>query len=85
VPGGCRVTRRKVSGGTWAEAGKQARDTFLLLLKTCAKLAVSFWDYLGACLKIPDASAVPWLPDLVRQRAAAWRLPASARPPARAF
>ncbi len=53
------------------EAGKQARDTFLGLLKTCTKLAVSFWDYLGARLKIPKAEAVPWLPDLIRQRAPA--------------
>jgi hypothetical protein len=67
----CCVTKRKISGETRAEAGKQARDTFLSLLKTCAKLGVSFWDYLGARLKIPDAGAVPWLPDLVRQRAAA--------------
>jgi hypothetical protein len=65
------VTKRKISGETRADAGKQARDTFLSLLKTCSKLAVSFWDYLGARLKIPDANAVPWLPDLVRQRAIA--------------
>jgi transposase IS66 family protein len=67
----CLVTKRKISGETRSAAGKQARDTFLSLLKTCAKLAVSFWDYLGARLKIPDAAAVPWLPDLIRQRAAA--------------
>jgi hypothetical protein len=67
----CCVTKRKISGETRADAGKQARDTFLSLLKTCSKLAVSFWDYLGARLKIPDANAVPWLPDLVRQRASA--------------
>src|SRR4051794_7859153 len=65
------VTKRKISGGTRSAAGKQARDTFLSLLKTCAKLAVSFWDYLGARLKIPEAAAVPWLPDLIRQRAPA--------------
>jgi Transposase IS66 family len=62
------VTKRKISGETRSAAGKQARDTFLSLLKTCAKLAVSFWDYLGARLKIPEAEAVPWLPDLIRQR-----------------
>jgi Transposase IS66 family len=67
----CCVTKRKISGETRADAGKQARDTFLSLLKTGSKLAVSFWDYLGARLKIPDANAVPWLPDLVRQRAIA--------------
>src|SRR4051794_25670661 len=67
----CFVTKRKISGETRSAAGKRARDTFLSLLKTCAKLAVSFWDYLGARLKIPDAAAVPWLPDLIRQRASA--------------
>lgn len=67
---GC-VIKRKISGETRAEAGKQARDTFLSLLTTCAKLGVSFWDYLGARLKIPETRAVPWLPDLIRQRAAA--------------
>jgi hypothetical protein len=65
------VIKRKISGETRSAAGKQARDTFLSLLKTCAKLAVSFWDYLGARLKIPEASAVPWLPDLIRQQAPA--------------
>ena len=65
----CLVTKRKISGGTRSAAGKRARDTFLGLLKTCAKLGVSFWDYLGARLKIPDAAAVPWLPDLIRQQA----------------
>jgi hypothetical protein len=67
----CVVTKRKISGETRSEAGKQARDTFLSLLKTCTKLAVSFWDYLGARLKIPEAEAVPWLPDLIQQRAPA--------------
>src|SRR4051812_43926160 len=59
------VTKRRISGDS--PAGKQARDTFLSLLKTCSKLAISFWDYLGARLKIPDADRVPWLPDLIRQ------------------
>jgi Transposase IS66 family len=65
------VTKRKISGETRSAAGKRARDTFLSLLKTCAKLGVSFWDYLGARLRIPEADTVPWLPDLIRQRAAA--------------
>jgi hypothetical protein len=63
------VTKRRISGETRSAAGKQARDTFLSLLKTCSKLAISFWDYLGARLKIPDADIVPWLPDLIRQNA----------------
>jgi hypothetical protein len=60
------VTKRRISGETRSAAGKQARDTFLSLLKTCSKLAISFWDYLGARLKIPDTDIVPWLPDLIR-------------------
>ena len=63
------VTKRGISGETRSAAGKQARDTFLSLLKTCSKLAISFWDYLGARLKIPDTDIVPWLPDLIRQNA----------------
>lgn len=62
------VTRRKVSGGTHSEAGKQGRDTFLGLMKTCNKLGLPFWDYLGHRLNVPDATHVPPLPDIVRQR-----------------
>src|SRR3954454_12153365 len=65
----CLVTKRKISQATRSAPGKRARDTFLGLLKTCAKLGVSFWDYLGARLKISEADPVPWLPDLIRQRA----------------
>src|SRR4051812_8111531 len=66
------VTKRRISGETRSAAGKQARDTFLSLLKTCSKLAVSFWDYLGARLKVPDADRVPWPPDLTRQNVPAY-------------
>ena len=66
----CQVTRRKISGGTRSEAGREARDAFLGLMKTCAKLGIPFWDYLGHRLKVPDAPAVRYLPDLVRQQAA---------------
>ena len=40
------VKRRKVSGSTRSELGRQCRDTFTSLKKTCRKLGVSFWDYL---------------------------------------
>ena len=43
----CQVTRRKISAGTKSEAGRDCRDAFLGLMKTCDKLGVSFWDYLG--------------------------------------
>jgi hypothetical protein len=62
-----QVVRRKVSGGTRSEAGRACRDAFLGLLLTCAKLGVSFCDYLGHRLGMPGAAA-PDLPDLVRLR-----------------
>lgn len=65
------VTKRKISGATQSEAGRDCRDAFLSLAKTCAKLGVSFWNYLGHRLCAPGASAVPALPDLVRLRATA--------------
>ena len=60
------VTRRKVSGGTRSDAGRDCRDAFLSLMKTCAKQAIRFWDYLGARLGVPGAESVPLLPDLIR-------------------
>ena len=63
-----QVTRRKVSGGTRSDLGRDCRDAFLGLTKTCAKLGLSFWDYLGARLGIPGQASIPYLPDLVRQR-----------------
>ena len=67
----CQVTKRKISGGTQSTAGRDCRDAFLGLAKTCAKLGVSFWDYLGHRLRVPGNAAIPALPDLVRQRACA--------------
>ena len=66
----CHVTKRKVNGGTRSDAGRDCRDAFLGLAKTCAKLAIAFWDYLGARLAVPDQPAIPYLPDLVRIRCA---------------
>jgi hypothetical protein len=63
-----QVTRRKVSGGTRSDTGRYCRDAFLGLAKTCAKLGLSFWDYLGARLGITGQAAIPYLPDLVRAR-----------------
>jgi hypothetical protein len=65
------VTKRKISGGTRSEAGRVARDVLLGLMKTCAKLGLSFFAYLGDRLGVPDASAVPRLADLVRSTATA--------------
>jgi hypothetical protein len=38
-------------------------------MKTCRKLGISFWRYLGDRLRVPEAEAIPTLPDLVRQAA----------------
>ena len=64
----CQVTKRKVSGGTRSDVGRDCRDAFLGLAKTCAKLGVAFWDYLGSRLAIPDQPTVPSLADLIRCR-----------------
>lgn len=66
----CHVTKRKVSGGTRSDAGRDCRDAFLGLAKTCAKLGIAFWDYLGDRLAVPDQPAIPYLPDLVSIRCA---------------
>ena len=67
----CQVTRRTISAGTRSDAGRDARDAFLALMKTCAKQAISFWDYLGDRLGVLEAPAVVRLPELVSQHATA--------------
>ena len=61
----CHVIKRKISGGTRSEAGRDARDIFLGLMKTCQKLGVSFFDYLGHRLDVQDAQQLPPLQELV--------------------
>ncbi|NTI42884.1 transposase [Agrobacterium rhizogenes] len=41
------VTKRKISGGTMSRDGRVARDIMLGLMKTCQKLGLSFYHYLG--------------------------------------
>jgi hypothetical protein len=41
------VIKRKISGGTMSADGRVARDVMLGLLKTCRKLGLSFFTYLG--------------------------------------
>uniref|UniRef100_UPI002240CB53 IS66 family transposase n=1 Tax=Nitratireductor luteus TaxID=2976980 RepID=UPI002240CB53 len=65
------VIKRKISGGTVSGAGRQARDVLLGLMKTCMKLDVSFFRYLGDRLGIPTQEPVPPLPHLIRQAAQA--------------
>ena len=64
----CQVIKRKISGGTHSEAGRDCRDTFLGLMHTCAKLGITFWDYLGNRIGILGDTHVPALSDLIRCR-----------------
>ena len=61
------VKRRKISGSTRSEKGRQARDTFISLKKTCRKLGISFWKYLQD--RIGHLNHIPPLPELIRQQA----------------
>jgi len=63
------VTKRKVSAGTKSAVGQLCRDSFLGLVKTCSKLGVPFWDYLGD--RITKSNNIPRLADLVVQKATA--------------
>ncbi len=47
--------------------GRIARDVMLGLLKTCQKLGISFYTYLGDRLRVlnADGSKIPPLADLV--------------------
>jgi hypothetical protein len=64
----CQVIRRKVSAGTRSDGGRDCRDAFLGLAKTCAKHGIAFWDYLGSRLSVPGPPLIPPLPQLVRCR-----------------
>ncbi|MEK1891339.1 MAG: transposase [Phyllobacterium sp.] len=60
------VTKRKISGGTMSRDGRIARDTMLGLMKTCRKLGLSFWHYLGDRLGLnAPGNSIPPLADLI--------------------
>jgi len=61
------VKKRKISGSTRSDIGRQCRDTFTSLKKTCRKLDVSFWKYLLD--RIIGSHQIPLLGELIRQRA----------------
>ena len=54
------VTKRKISGGTVSDKSRDARDVMLGLAKTCMKLKLSFYAFIGDRLGIPG----PKIPDL---------------------
>jgi Transposase IS66 family len=48
------MKKRKISGSTRSDEGRQCRDTFTSLKKTCNKLSIRFWDYLIDRLSITN-------------------------------
>ena len=64
------VIKRKISGGTVSRDGRQARDSMLGLMKTCQKLGLSFWHYLGDRLGIGTSHpSIPPLATMIVTRA----------------
>jgi len=61
------VKKRKISGSTRSELGRQARDTFASLKKTCRRLGVNFWEYLQD--RVRGLGQIPRLADQIRQKA----------------
>jgi hypothetical protein len=64
----CQVIRRKISAGTRSNIGRDCRDAFLSLAKTCDKLGIAVWDYLGSRLKVAGHALIEPLDHYVRAR-----------------
>lgn len=63
------VKKKKISGGTRSKTGRQCRDTFASLKKTCRKQGISFWHYLLD--RLSGTGTIAPLPELIRQSAVA--------------
>ena len=61
------VKKRKISGSTRSELGREARDTFASLKKTCRRLGVNFWEYLQD--RVRGLGRIPQLADQIRRKA----------------
>ncbi len=62
------VKRRKISGSTRSDTGKQCRDTFTSLKKTCRKLGIPFWKYLDD--RICKKNKIPPLAEVMKLKMA---------------
>lgn len=60
------VRRRKISGGTRSDEGRDCRDTFLSLKQTCLKLGINFRTFLKD--RVSELYEIPKLADVIRQR-----------------
>lgn len=61
------ANKRKMSGGTRSDLGRQCRDTFMSLKKTCRKSGITFWEYLVD--RVSNINGIPPLAQIIRQRA----------------
>jgi hypothetical protein len=61
------VKKRKISGSTRSASGREARDTFASLKKTCRELGVNFWAYLQD--RVRGVGQLPRLAELIRRKA----------------
>ncbi len=61
------VKKRKISGSTRSDAGRQCRDTFASLKKTCRKHSISFWHYLLD--RTSNAKQIPSMADILQAAA----------------
>jgi hypothetical protein len=61
------VIKRKISGGTRSQQGREARDIFSSLIKTCRKNKISAWNFLGDRLR--NTNSISYLPAFITQRA----------------
>lgn len=68
-----RVVKRKISGPTRSEIGRESRDIFSTIDRTCRKNKISFWMFLGS--RIKNDQTIPFLPDLIRQNIKTARSP----------
>jgi hypothetical protein len=64
----CYVTRRRVSAGTRRDVGRDCRDAFPGLAKTCDKPGIAVWDDRGSRLKVAGHIVVQPLDRYVRGR-----------------
>ncbi len=65
------VTKRRISDGTMSADGRQPCNVMFGLMKTCRKLGISFFTYLGDRLGVKGLTdCIPLLPELVAVRPA---------------
>jgi Transposase IS66 family len=61
-----RRIKDKISGSTRSDEGRQARDIFTTMVKTCRKLGISVWEFLGD--RLSKEGNIQRLADLIRSR-----------------